>query len=48
MEDVFIDDDVQMQVPTNFVPYTLLHSKIKSEPIEFMDEESTNLNENNF
>lgn len=49
MEDIFIDDDVQMQVPKDFVSITLqLQSKIKSEPMECIDEESTNLNENTF
>ena len=48
MEDVFIDDDVQMQVPKDFVPYTILHHKIKSEPMECEQEESTNLNETAF
>jgi len=37
-----------MQVPKDFVPFTVLQSKIKSEPMECMDEESTNLNENTF
>ena len=38
-----------MQVPKDFVPYTVLHHTIiKQEPMECAEEESTNLNENTF
>ncbi len=45
MENIFIDDDIQMQVPKNWNPKHDIQHQIKSEPMDCIEEESTNLNE---